>query len=149
MNKYLTVAVFFLMIIPFFGFVNSEDGGELKIKVENIQEDKGTIWVGVYQSRTSFLNKEKAIIEGVKVHHNGSCYIRIPKLPYGTYAVALFQDINENGEMDRNMIGIPSEPYAFSKVPPSKWRLPRFDEVKFRFSYSHQLLRMRLERWWE
>ena len=123
--------------------------GRLSIKVENIKVDKGTIWVGVYKSKKDFLNKEKAIIEGVKVNKNGYCYINIPNLQYGDYAVALFQDINENGELDLNMLGIPSEPFAFSQRPKSKWRLPKFDEVKFKFYKRHQTLVTPLKKWWD
>ncbi len=32
----------------------------------------------------------------------------------GTYAVAVFHDLNGNGRLDRNFIGLPSEPYGFS-----------------------------------
>ena len=42
----------------------------------------------------------------------------------GTYAVAVFHDLNGNGRLDRNFIGLPSEPYGFSndvgrRGPPS------------------------------
>jgi uncharacterized protein (DUF2141 family) len=32
----------------------------------------------------------------------------------GTYAVAVFHDLNGNGRLDRNFIGLPNEPYGFS-----------------------------------
>jgi uncharacterized protein (DUF2141 family) len=32
----------------------------------------------------------------------------------GTYAVAVFHDLNGNARLDRNFIGLPSEPYGFS-----------------------------------
>ncbi|MEX1196243.1 MAG: MipA/OmpV family protein [Pseudohongiellaceae bacterium] len=39
---------------------------------------------------------------------------RIQDLPEGDYAVLLFRDENNNGRLDRNFIGIPSEPFALS-----------------------------------
>lgn len=35
-------------------------------------------------------------------------------LPEGVYAVACFVDENGNGKIDKNWLGIPSEPYCFS-----------------------------------
>jgi uncharacterized protein (DUF2141 family) len=32
----------------------------------------------------------------------------------GSYAVAVFHDLNGNGRLDRNFIGLPNEPYGFS-----------------------------------
>ena len=45
-------------------------------------------------------------------------------VPPGRYAVAAYQDVNGNGELDKVPPGIPTEPYAFSNdvgrlAPPS------------------------------
>ena len=39
---------------------------------------------------------------------------RVRGLPPGRYAVAAYQDVNGNGELDKVPPGIPTEPYAFS-----------------------------------
>lgn len=50
----------------------------------------------------------------------------------GQYAVKAFHDINGNGDLDTNLVGIPSEPYAFSNnaagnFGPAKWADAAFD----------------------
>ncbi len=47
----------------------------------------------------------------------------------GEYVLAAFQDLNGNGELDKNFFGVPTEPYGFARVPPSKWRTPHFGEI--------------------
>ncbi|ANY84779.1 hypothetical protein BB934_38335 (plasmid) [Microvirga ossetica] len=37
-----------------------------------------------------------------------------PELLPGTYAIAIFQDLNGNGRLDRTPLGLPLEPYGFS-----------------------------------
>lgn len=123
--------------------------GNLLIEVENIEAEGGFIWVGIYHSESDFLVKEKAIIEGVEVKKSGNLLIPISDLPFGTYAVALFHDLNGNGEMDRNLLGIPSEPYAFSGLIRSKFRLPKFKEIQFQFAADGQLLHTTLRKWWK
>ena len=42
-----------------------------------------------------------------------------------------------------------AEPYAFSKKLKTKWRLPKFNEVKFSFSEDDQVLKTSLKKWWD
>jgi len=125
--------------------------GALMINVGTIEKMEGIIWVGIYDSEDNFLIKEKAIVEGFQVNPDGSQdhYLRcsFPQLRYGTYAIALFHDINSNGELDTNFIGIPTEPYGFSGMVHSKWRLPRFQEVQFNFNQSELSLEIELKEW--
>ena len=123
--------------------------GNLIIELDNIKKAQGIIWIGIYDSADNYMIKDRAIVEGFDVTQTGSLQMSIPKLSYGTYAIAIFHDINGNGELDRNVIGIPSEPYAFSKKPKSKWRLPKFHEVKFDFTQSDQKLKAKLSKWWD
>ena len=123
--------------------------GTLQLEVQNIKSEGGMIWVGVYQSEADFLIKEKATLVGVRVEARTTLTIDIPDLTYGEYALAVFHDENNNGEMDRNLVGIPSEPFAFSKPPVSKLRIPKFEEVKFLFSPEQTKLTTSLKKWWQ
>jgi uncharacterized protein (DUF2141 family) len=142
---------FFLLFLLYPGNYPTNDNltGNLLIDLDNIKTAQGIIWIGIYDSEENYMIKERAIVEGVNVTQTGKLQINIPDLQYGTYAIAIFHDINGNGLLDRNLIGIPSEPYAFSKKPKSKWRLPRFHEVKFDFTNSNQILNTKLAKWWD
>lgn len=141
-----------LCLIPWLGINNyynsNENGGRLIIEIDNINSPEGIIWVGIYDS-SNYMIKEKAIIEWLDVRSTGKLSLDIPSLDFGTYAIALFHDINGNGELDQNFIGVPMEPFAFSKIPKSKWRLPKFEEIQFQFVQNGQVLQTRLKRWWE
>ncbi|MEM8585391.1 MAG: DUF2141 domain-containing protein [Bacteroidota bacterium] len=120
----------------------------LRLEVENIQSESGTIWVGLYQSSGDFLDRDRAILKAVKVNRAGSIIVDIPDLTDGKeYAIALFHDLNDNGELDTNWIGLPREPWAFSGEPRTRLRLPRFEEVKFRFRSDQNEQKVKLRRW--
>ena len=125
----------------------AERTGNLFIQVSNIQEAQGTVWVGIYDSQGAFLHKEQAILKHEPIRQTGQLLVQIDDLPYGTYAVALFHDQNNNGELDLNWLGAPIEPFAFSAPLASNWRLPKFAEVAFPFRHSGQQLQMQLMRW--
>jgi uncharacterized protein (DUF2141 family) len=55
--------------------------------------------------------------------------VKVTGVPAGTWAVLAYQDENENGELDRNLIGIPSENYGFSRDARSKFGPPSFEDA--------------------
>jgi uncharacterized protein (DUF2141 family) len=143
-------SAFLVFLLICYGFKSGSkiSKGTLIVDVENIEKDEGIIWVGLYDSEQNFLIKENAtLVEGVLVEQTNRMTFQLDDLPLGTYAMALVHDINHNGEMDTNFLGIPTEPYAFSNKPKSKWRLPRYHEVKFDFIKPNQVLTVTLERW--
>lgn len=48
------------------------------------------------------------------VSSHPSLKVQFADLPKGDYAIALFQDANSNGILDKNFLGIPKEKYGFS-----------------------------------
>jgi uncharacterized protein (DUF2141 family) len=53
-----------------------------------------------------------------------------PELAPGDYAVKLYHDENRNGELDSNMLGIPSEGYGFSRYTQELGE-PGFEDARF------------------
>ena len=145
LNIFTIFSLYFAVMTP----NSTPNKGTLELVVQNIKSEGGMVWVGVYGSKEDFMIKEKATLVGVRVEARASLTIEIPDLTYGEYALAVFHDENNNGEMDRNLVGIPSEPFAFSKPPVSKLRIPKFEEVKFQFTPEKAKLTARLKKWWQ
>ncbi|GGD16991.1 DUF2141 domain-containing protein [Aquisalinus flavus] len=57
--------------------------------------------------------------------------IMVDGLEPGLYAVKAFHDLNGNGEMDTNVMGIPSEPFAFSNNAAGNFGPPDFAAAAF------------------
>lgn len=141
-----------LLFIPFFwsllGMHSPVEKGELLLRVKNIEQVGGMVWIGIYDCQRNFLVQENAtLVQGVKVNMTGELTMRLDAIPYGTYAIAVFHDENNSGALDQNFIGIPLEPYSFSVPFPSKFRMPRFEDVKFEFNRPNQLIEAHLARW--
>ncbi|MFK8103856.1 MAG: DUF2141 domain-containing protein [Saprospiraceae bacterium] len=145
--KILSIVLLCSAVFCCMAFAQKPNQGSLTIKVDNIKSIKGKVWVGIYDSKKNFMDRDKALVEGFEVEGLGQIICRIPQLAFGTYAIAVFHDENNNGELDTNFLGIPKEPYGFSVKPKSKWRVPRFREVKFDFNQVGQELQILLEKW--
>ena len=49
--------------------------------------------------------------------------------PRGQYAANAFHDENDNGELDTNLIGIPTEGYGFTNDPRTTFGPPDFEDA--------------------
>ena len=84
-----------------------------------------------YHTRAGFL-KHGQWAFSKSVSPEGKREFSLPvDLPKGEWAVAITQDMNNNDKVDKNFLGIPTEPYAFSNNVRPTVAAPNFDECKF------------------
>lgn len=109
----------------------ADDGADISVTVTNIPAAKGNLLIGLYDSASSFLVKPTEQSPKVALKSTSPVSARFVDIPPGTYAVAVIQDLNKNGKLDKNFIGMPKEPLAFSvikKIPKGK---PKFSACAF------------------
>ncbi|WP_332851859.1 DUF2141 domain-containing protein [Duganella sp. S19_KUP01_CR8] len=102
---------------------------DLKIAVTGVSSADGQIMVALYNSAETYLGKpfRTAAAPAVK----GATQIEFKDLPAGDYAFSLYHDANANGKMDSNLIGIPTEDYAFSNNAMGKFGPPDYAAARF------------------
>ena len=103
--------------------------GDLTVGVTGITEHKGDILVAVYNKKASWL--KTALLSQKKPADNNSVSFTFKDLPEGEYAISAFQDLNQNGKLDVNSLGIPKEPYGFSNDAEGVFGPATFDQAKF------------------
>jgi uncharacterized protein (DUF2141 family) len=102
-------AVFLLAFWPV-----AASAGELTVTITDIRNDTGSVLAAVYDSEANFLKPPLARVSVKFKAAPGTVTFALPNLPPGKYAVAAFHDENENGKLDRNSLGAPTEGYGFS-----------------------------------
>ena len=66
----------------------------------------------------------------VQVPANGAPVARFTGVPAGRYAVASFQDVNRDGQLNfGGMMGAPSEPWGYSRGARGVMGPPRFEDA--------------------
>ncbi|HYG20864.1 MAG TPA: DUF2141 domain-containing protein [Ohtaekwangia sp.] len=99
----------------------------LQVTVKNIKQPKGTIRVGLFDNEKDFLKKA---VEGKVVQASGSEVVVIfEELKPGNYGLSVIHDENDNGELDRNFVGMPSEGFAFGNNAMGSFGPPDFDKT--------------------
>ena len=100
----------------------------IEVTVRNIRETKGTILVGLYTNEENYLKKA---VEGKVVKAAGTeVKVVFENLKPGEYAVSVIHDENENGELDKNGIGMPKEGFAFGNNAMGIFGPPSFEKAK-------------------
>ena len=85
--------------------------------------------IAVYNSADTFLKKPLTGVRTQATKEGKSVVVK--DLPAGEYALVVYHDVNQNGKMDKNMMGIPTEDYAFSNNAMGNMGPPNFDAAKF------------------
>lgn len=97
------------------------------------QAPSGTLHLALCPNEDAF-----RIVEGCRIREvvtkGDAASFSFPDLPAGTYAVKVFLDMNGNGVLDKNELGIPQEPVGFSNDAMGRMGPASFKEASFAFS---------------
>ncbi len=89
---------------------------KLTVELNNVELKRGgVISIAVHSSEKTFPScKDKSKYFKHKRYpvsvNNTVCF----NLPVGEYSLTVFQDTNDNNKIDKNFIGLPTEPYGIS-----------------------------------
>jgi uncharacterized protein (DUF2141 family) len=106
------------------------DAATLKIEVDGLKP-RGQLMVALYGSEAAWNAKKGAVRELQQPVRATQARIELAGLAPGRYGAMIFQDLNMNGRMDFNMVGMPTEPYGFSNnsrglFGPPAWKAAAF-----------------------
>ena len=127
-----------LLVLVSVNLITTAQDFNLKILVEGIEEQKGTIYFSLHNKEDGFPSgNESAIKTGQTSTFSDTAVYTFQNLPKGTYAISFFQDLNANAELDTNFIGIPKEPVGASNQ--DAFGRPKFSKSKFTLTEDYTL----------
>lgn len=98
------------------------------VEVLEVARDEGTMVLTVFEGKKNWL-KRGMLVESVAVDGQDTVTFEL-ELPPGEYAFHAYQDVDENGKMKANFIGIPKEPTAVSNNAKGKFGPPRYKDAR-------------------
>ena len=113
---------------------SSAFAANLAVTIDNIKEFKGSVRVAVC-GVTNWLDEDYRNTAGAQAldltEHPAAEPVTLNfALEPREYGAVVYHDVNANVVFDKNLIGIPKEPYAFGQGF-NKFRTPKFEECKF------------------
>ena len=122
------VSLFCAISLGLFGTV-MPNTASLRVSVSQIAQVKGSVKWALYDNENAYEKRTPAVKSGSIPVTGDSLSWDVTGLTPGPYALAIYHDVNNNGVLDLNFLGVPKEPYAFSGTSSSKWLPPSFDKA--------------------
>jgi uncharacterized protein (DUF2141 family) len=111
-------------------FVHSQDtGNTIELKILRIANEKGQMLIGLYDSEDKWLQKPyKGVVGKIEDGKSEATFLNVPD---GVYAISVFHDENNDGKLETNFFGIPSEDTGSSNDASAMFGPPQWEKAKF------------------
>ncbi len=101
------------------------------LQFTGLKSGEGTLMIAAYSSADTFF-KKPVWMNTVKVDGE-TMTVLVCNVDASEIAITAFQDMNGNGKLDSNPLGIPSEPYGASGKP-AMFSAPTWSDTKVLFA---------------
>ena len=136
----------FVLLIANTSSAASESTGNLIVNISGFPSSDWFAMVALNNSEESYKGGENEAIAKTKTMVvDQKVQVIFTNLPYGSYGVSIYHDENSNGEMDKNMMGIPKEAYGFSNNAKGFFGKPDYKDVKFELNSAEMQIVINLD----
>lgn len=119
----------FLTAILCLIFATSGLAAELTIKIKNVAESNGVIYIALWQDESEWPDGTHTI--GMRRDAQAPETTLTIEVEEGTYAISVFHDLNGNAKMDRNLMRMPKEAWGVSNDVPARFGPPEWEKMTF------------------
>ena len=109
MKKYVFLIFFALVVI---GTIFAKDTVRFTLEIAGITVNQGRIYVKIYSNDRDY--RSDIPYAAYVLESTSQSIVHSFDILEGEYLIALFQDANNNGELDTNFLGFPREPVGLS-----------------------------------
>lgn len=105
----------------------------LTLTIDTISKEQGTLMIGLFKGEEGYTSDDAVgglspVVEGDTVT------VTFSDLEPGEYGIKMYHDANDDGKMNTNPFGMPTEAFAFSNNAPARFGPPSWDAAKFTVS---------------
>ena len=129
--------IFLLFVLGLFSFQPQK--AKITLEIKGIKKSEGKVYIAAFRKTDAFPAMEgkfKSIIVNAKT----SLTEAVMEIPADTYSIAVFHDANNNGKLDKNMFGVPTEIYGFSNNARGTFSAPSFEAAAFELKDSRKMV---------
>jgi uncharacterized protein (DUF2141 family) len=149
LNRLTPFCLLLSLVAPVSSVAETADtgAGTVQVELSGLQNASGNIYIAVYDSDDTWLGDEAVLQQKVVIADalDGEIVRAEFQLQPGEYAFSIFYDINNNGKLDTNFIGIPKEPVALSNNARPKFGPPKYKDAVFPLGAEPVIQRISIE----
>ena len=105
--------------------------GRVDVTMTGFKSEEGQARIALYLDERGWPDGEEFVFAtSVVPIREGQAVAEFKGVPAGPFAVSVFHDKDENGKLDADFLGIPSEDYGFSADARDMFGPPSFQEAR-------------------
>jgi uncharacterized protein (DUF2141 family) len=101
----------------------------LTIRVVGAANDNGTVKIAIYDTESTFNSPSSALISESVAIRDGEATWTIPVEMPDKFSIAAFHDENDDSQLNRNRLDVPTERYGYSRNARRTTGLPNFQDA--------------------
>jgi uncharacterized protein (DUF2141 family) len=107
--------------------------GILTVEVTGLKDATGNVYIAVYNSDSTWLSDTTVLSKKLVISDalDGELVRTELQMPLGDYALSIFYDKDDDGQLDTNFVGMPKEPIALSNNAVAKFGPPKYADAVF------------------
>ena len=99
-----------LAVFLHFGIVSAQHN--LCLHIEGVKKQGGKLYISLFNTEKSY--DQRNVYRSLVANASSETVSVDIGIPVGEYLFSIYQDNNDNGKLDTNLLGIPKEPFGFS-----------------------------------
>lgn len=103
----------------------------ISIDITEIPSIKGVVRIALFNKEEGFRDEDFALRKELFPVKGTVATFEFKDVPPGKYAVAVYHDADNNGKLDTNFFGIPTDAYGFSNNAMGTFGPPDFEDASF------------------
>ncbi|MBM4455271.1 MAG: DUF2141 domain-containing protein [Verrucomicrobia bacterium] len=147
MNRWLSLGL--VLLVGATASAQENKSGTIQVVIEGVLSGQGQVRVALEKSAKDFDSgsfdtpKYLSRVEDAK---GDKVRVTFPAVPYGTYAIKMFQDLDGDGKLKTGFMGAPEEPWGFSNDATGFMGPADFSDAKFELDTPELELTIRLQK---
>jgi|TARA_B110000305_G_scaffold95704_2_gene107789 uncharacterized protein (DUF2141 family) len=105
---------------------------DLTVNIIGCKNTQGQVYIALFDSGSTFPTFGKQLEAVVLDLDSKEIKYTFKNLRHKSYAAAVYHDVNGNGVLDKNLLGMPTEPYGFSNNARNRFSAPAFSQAAFK-----------------
>ncbi|MBD2343300.1 DUF2141 domain-containing protein [Anabaena subtropica] len=121
--------------------------GKLTVEIDGLNNNEGQVCVSIFASSQGFPNDRQRVLKRQCTQISEiPLKMTFDDLKAGSYAVAVIQDLNGDGTLNRNSLGMPVEPFGFSRNPDVRTSAPKFGDAAFVLAGPNTIIQIQMKK---
>lgn len=116
---------------------------QLEVRLSGLASDAGRLACALFDDAARFDASRDPVRRATLEIVDGRAAWTVD-VPYGVYAIKAYHDLDGDGELDRNALGIPTEPYGVSNEARRRLGPPAWEDARFTIDAPRRVLEIRL-----